>query len=186
MAAIWAMASNLPLEKMAFSSPNITYRQLAWATEHFMSEDNFQSGTAMLVNLQHEMPLAAHWGDGSVTSSDGQFVPAGRKRVGMTSFNPKYSREPGLKLYDTTTDQYAPLFTKVIPASMPEIIHVLDGLVQHKSALVITEHMMDTGGVSDHVFAIGRLMKTIINPVPSPPFPRVPDSSGCTGSPRAM
>lgn len=164
MAAVWAMASNLPMEKMAASSPDITYRQLSTATDHFLSEENFQSAIAMLVNLQHELPLAAHWGDGTTTSSDGQFVPAGRRRLGLTSFNPKYSREPGLKLYDTTTDQYAPLYTKVIPASMPEIIHVLDGLVLHKSGLVITEHVMDTGGVSDHIFAVGRLMKTIINP----------------------
>jgi TnpA family transposase len=164
MATIWATASNLPLEKMAASSPGMSARQLAWAHEHFLSEENFQAAADLLNGLQHHMPLASCWGNGTKAAFDGQFVNVGRKRLGYSSFNGKYSKEPGVKLADTVTDQHAPLHTKVMPASAPEIIHVLDGLAQHKSGLRITEHMMDTGAVSDHIFAIGRLMNTIINP----------------------
>jgi TnpA family transposase len=35
---------------------------------------------------------------------------------------------------------------------------VLDGLLYHKSSLVINEHYADTGGFSDHVFAMCHLL----------------------------
>lgn len=164
MAAVWATASNIPLEKMAASSPGMTHRQLGWAQEHFISEENLQAATALLVDCQRQLPLAQFWGDGSVSSSDGQFVPTGRKQQGISSFNAKYGREPGVKLYSHVSDQYAPFYTRVIAASMSEIPHVLDGLVLHGSGLVIGEHHTDTGGASDLVFALGRLMGVRIQP----------------------
>jgi hypothetical protein len=41
-------------------------------------------------------------------------------------------------------------------ASAHEAPHVLDGLLYHESCLVIDEHYTDTGGFSDHVFAVCR------------------------------
>jgi TnpA family transposase len=34
----------------------------------------------------------------------------------------------------------------------------LDGLLYHESSLVIDEHYTDTGGFSDHLFAVCRLL----------------------------
>jgi hypothetical protein len=48
--------------------------------------------------------------------------------------------------------------TKVIAAIANEAPHVLDGLLYHQSSLVINEHYTDTGGFSDHVFAMCRLL----------------------------
>jgi TnpA family transposase len=48
--------------------------------------------------------------------------------------------------------------TKVIAATANEAPHVLDGLLYHQSSLVINEHYTDTGGFSDHVFAMCRLL----------------------------
>ncbi len=85
MAAIWATASNLPLEKMAASSPDMSARQLAWAHEHLLSEENFQAAADLLNGLQHQMPLTSHWGNGTKAAFDGQFVYVGRKRLGYSS-----------------------------------------------------------------------------------------------------
>jgi TnpA family transposase len=46
----------------------------------------------------------------------------------------------------------------VIAATANEAPHVLDGLLCHQSSLVINEHYTDTGGFSDHVFAMCRLL----------------------------
>jgi TnpA family transposase len=46
----------------------------------------------------------------------------------------------------------------VIAATANEAPHVLDGLLYHQSSLVINEHYTDTGGFSDHVFAMCRLL----------------------------
>jgi len=41
---------------------------------------------------------------------------------------------------------------------MGEAPHVLDGLLHHRTTLAIKEHFTDTGGASDHVFALCHLL----------------------------
>lgn len=43
---------------------------------------------------------------------------------------------------------------QVISAATHEAPYVLDGLLHHGSTLPIAEHYTDTGGVTDHVFAL--------------------------------
>ena len=48
---------------------------------------------------------------------------------------------------------------KVISAATHEAPYVLDGLMHHGSALAINTHFTDTGGATDHVFALCSLLK---------------------------
>lgn len=56
------------------------------------------------------------------------------------------------------SDQYTPFYTKVIAANARDATHVLDGLLYHESDLRIEEHYTDTGGFTDHVFALCHLL----------------------------
>jgi TnpA family transposase len=42
----------------------------------------------------------------------------------------------------------------VIAATASEPPHVLDGLLYHQTGLEIAEHYTDTGGATDHIFAL--------------------------------
>jgi TnpA family transposase len=44
------------------------------------------------------------------------------------------------------TDRFTPFHSKVIAANASEAAHVLDGLLDHESELVIREHATDTAG----------------------------------------
>ena len=70
--------------------------------------------------------------------------------------NLHYGQDPGVKFYTHLSDQFGPFHTKVIAATANEAPYVLDGLLYHQSSLVINEHYTDTGGFSDHVFAMCR------------------------------
>jgi len=72
--------------------------------------------------------------------------------------NLHYGQGPGVKFYTHLSDQFGPFHTKVIAATANEAPYVLDGLLYHQSSLVINEHYTDTGGFSDHVFAMCRLL----------------------------
>jgi TnpA family transposase len=72
--------------------------------------------------------------------------------------NLHYGQDPGVKFYTHLSDQFGPYHTKVIAATANEAPHVLDGLLYHQSSLLINEHYTDTGGFSDHVFAMCRLL----------------------------
>jgi TnpA family transposase len=49
-----------------------SYRQLAWATEWYLGDERLQAANDVLVDYLHQLQLAAHWGTGRFSSSDGQ------------------------------------------------------------------------------------------------------------------
>ncbi len=113
---------------------------------------------ARLIDAQHRQPLAAHWGSGTTSSSDAQFFRAGGLGEVGGLVNLHYGQDPGVKFYTHLSDQFGPFHTNVIAATANEAPYVLDGLLCHQSSLVINEHYTDTGGFSDHVFAMCRLL----------------------------
>ncbi len=62
-----------------------------------------------------------------------------------------------MAFYTHISDQFSPYYTKVIAATASEAPHVLDGLLYHQTGLQIEEHYTDTGGATDHVFALCHL-----------------------------
>jgi TnpA family transposase len=158
LTAILADAINLGLVRMAEACRETTWRQLSWTADWHIREECYAQALACLIDTQNRQPLAAHWGSGSTSSSDGQFFRAGGRGEVGGLVNLHYGQEPGVKFYTHLSDQFGPYHTKVIAATANEAPHVLDGLLYHQSSLVINEHYTDTGGFSDHVFAMCRLL----------------------------
>ncbi len=113
---------------------------------------------AELVNHQYRHAFAAHWGDGTTSSSDGQRFRAGGRGESTGHVNPKYGSEPGRLFYTHISDQYAPFSTRVVNVGVRDSTYVLDGLLYHESDLRIEEHYTDTAGFTDHVFALMHLL----------------------------
>ena len=102
--------------------------------------------------------MAHFWGSGVTASSDGQFFPAARQGEAMNLINAKYGNEPGLKAYTHVSDQFAPFATQNIPATVSEAPYILDGLLMNETGKNIREQYADTGGFTDHVFAVTSLL----------------------------
>jgi len=64
-----AEATNLGLAKMAQACPEYTYRQLAWIADWYVRDETCRHGLASIINAQHRHPVAAHWGEGTTSSS---------------------------------------------------------------------------------------------------------------------
>ncbi len=158
LAAILADGTNLGLERMAHASQGVTKAQLAWIHTWHLREETYRSALGAIINAHHAEPMAAIWGAGATSSSDGQFFRAGRRDNGPGDINAKYGVDPGMLFYTHISDQYGPFYGKVLSATMSEAPHVLDGLLHHGTALTIKEHYTDTGGASDHVFALCHLL----------------------------
>lgn len=157
LAAILADDTNLGLERMADSSQGVTYAQLAWTQAWYLSEETYAAALACIVDAQAALPLSRVWGDGTSSSSDGQFFRSGR-RGAAGAINAKYGADPGQKIYVHVSDQYEPFHSQLISATAAEAPHVLDGLLLHGSGLEIDEHYVDTGCVTEHVIALFHLL----------------------------
>ena len=134
--------------------PGTSLAKLAWLVAWHIRDESYAKGQIELVNAHHQLPFAAHWGEGTTSSSDGQRFRAGGHGESAGNRNAKYGSEPGVLFYTHLSDQYAPFYTKVINANVRDATHVLDGLLYHESQLRIEEHYTDTAGFTDHVFAL--------------------------------
>lgn len=108
----------------------------------------------MLVDAQQAHPFAAIWGDGHISSSDGQFFPAGGRGEASLEYNAKYGKRPGASIYGFLSNRFASFFSRMIQASESEAPYVLDGLLHNESSVEIHEHATDTAGATETTFSM--------------------------------
>jgi TnpA family transposase len=154
MAGLLADGLNLGLTRMAEACTIASLGQLAWAADWHIRDETYALALRRLVDHQQREPLAAIFGSGFASSSDGQFFRAGGFGRAAGRINAHYGDDPGSKFYTHLTDRFAPFYVKVIAATASEALHVLDGLLYHQSEVTVRRHHTDGGGDSDHVFAL--------------------------------
>ena len=158
LTAVLADGTNLGLSRMAEACSIASRQQLVWTAGWHLREETYRQALAILVNAQQRQPLAAFFGSGAVSSSDGQHFPVGGPGEAVGAVNARYGREPVVSLYTHLSGRYAPFHVKLLPAAAGEAPHVVDGLLYHNADLDIAVHHTDGGGVSDHVFALCHLL----------------------------
>ncbi len=77
LTAVSADGINLGLTRMAEACHDTSWRQLCWTADWHVREECYAQALAGLIDAQHRLPLAAHWGGGATLSSDAQFFRAG-------------------------------------------------------------------------------------------------------------
>ncbi|GHK58202.1 hypothetical protein KPZU09_79380 [Klebsiella pneumoniae] len=110
LSAILGDAINLGLTKMAESSPGLTYAKLS-GCKPGIRDETYSAALAELVNHQYRHAFAAHWGDGTTSSSDGQrFRAGGRARAPGTSTRSTVASRDGcsIPISPTSTRRSAP------------------------------------------------------------------------------
>jgi TnpA family transposase len=151
-AALLGNACNLTLADLARSS-ELDYHSLWWVANNYFSDQNLKRANDLLVNFHHRQWISSYWGDGTLSSSDGQrFATSGKIRNAQAL--PKYfGYGKGVTFYTHTSDQYSQYGTKVISSTERDAPHVLDEILTNETDLTIVEHTTDTHGYSDLLFA---------------------------------
>ena len=158
LAAVLADGSNLGLARMAEASQGVTADQLTWTQSAYTRPETYTAALARIIDAHHALPIAAVWGQGTTSSSDGQFFRSGKRGQGAGEVNARYGVDPGFSFYTHVSDQHGPYHVKVISAATHEAPYVLDGLLHHGTSLAIDTHYTDTGGATDHLFALCRML----------------------------
>jgi TnpA family transposase len=158
LASILADATNLGLTRMADASQGVTRDELIWTAGAFIRPETYQAALARIIDAHHALPGAALWGDGTTSSSDGQFFRSGKRGDPAGEVNARHGTTPGLSFYTHVSDQHGPYNIRAISATDHEAPFVLDGLMHHGSQLRINTHYTDTNGASDHVFILCRML----------------------------
>ena len=108
LAAILADATNLGLARMAEASQGVTRDQLIWTADAYIRPETYQAALARIIDAHHRLPIAALWGDGTTSSSDGQFFRSAKRGNAAGEINARYGVDPGLSFYTHVSDQHGP------------------------------------------------------------------------------
>src|SRR3546814_6357510 len=99
---------------MAEACNLVTQRQLSWLASWHLREETYGRALARLVDAQHTAPLAALFGAGTSSSSDGQNFPLDRRAQATGAVNPHKGAEPAVSFYSHVSDRYAPFHSTAI------------------------------------------------------------------------
>lgn len=164
LSVLLANGVNIGLSKMAAASGAHTFWELLRIARWHVEEDGYARALAMLVEAQAALPIARFWGAGETASSDGQFFSAAGPGEALNLVNARYGSEPGLKAYSHVSDQFAPFAVRTIPATASEAPYILDGLLMTDAGRRVKEQYADTGGLTDHVFALCAILGFLFSP----------------------
>jgi len=64
---------------MAAASQGVTRDQLIWIADAYIRPETYKAALAQIINAHHALPIAAIWGDGTTSSSDGQFFRSAKR-----------------------------------------------------------------------------------------------------------
>jgi hypothetical protein len=142
-----AEAMNMGLTAMA-EACGVPYDVLAWTAEWYLRPETLEPANAAIVDYHHRLPMSQHFGDGTLSSSDGQRFPLRGKSLTGRHLSRYFGRGQGFTTYTHVSDQHSTYATKVIMAYAPEAHFTLDGIFGNITDLPIVEHSTDTAGAT--------------------------------------
>lgn len=156
-AVLLAQARNIDFQQMA-AIVDLTYRQMLWCSNWYVREETLQAVTNAIVNHQYRQPLSHAWGDGRLSSSDGQRFPVTVRTQNATPLPRYFGFGRGLTFLTWTSNQYSQYGTLVTPPTHREAAYTLDKILDNETELDIREHTTDTEGYTDLMFALFDLL----------------------------
>jgi hypothetical protein len=103
-AALMSNGCNIPLADLARSS-DLDYQALWWVANNHFSDENVKKSNNIVVNFLHKQWLSEYWGDGTLSSSDGQRFPTSGKIRNATSIVKYFGFGRGITFYTHTSDR---------------------------------------------------------------------------------
>jgi TnpA family transposase len=159
LAALVAHGTNLGIALMGESTEDITVDMLHEVSHACLRTETLKAANKVLVDYHHGLALSAVWGDGTVSSSDGQRFGIEASSL-LASLYPRYFGyyDRAITVYTHLSDQYDVFATRAISCTPREALYVLDGLLENDTILRPREHMTDTHGFTEHLFGLCYLL----------------------------
>lgn len=138
--------------------PALTRGRLTHVDQNYVRADTLRAANARLIQAQSGLGLAQRWGTGLLASVDGMrfVVPVSTVNAGA---NPRYfGQGRGLTWLNYLNDQVSGLGAVVVPGTIRDSLHILDGLLDldggQRPEMVAT----DSASYSDQIFGLFTLL----------------------------
>ena len=151
-AAVLAQATNLGPAAMARAS-GLSHDQNAHVTAWYLRDETLTAAIDTVINYHHRLPAARLWGDGTLSSSDGQHFPVQVKALNAGALPHYFGFGKGISVLTSVTDHYAIYGTRVIATKTREGLFALDEtFAGPRQRTGRRQHTTDTAGFTDLLF----------------------------------
>jgi len=159
LAALIAHGTNLGVAAMAGSIEGMTPDRLHHASQWFLREATLKAASTVVVDHHHRLPFSATWGDGTLSSSDGQRFAVQRPGL-LGAVYPRYFGyyDRALTVYTHLSDQFGVFATQAISCAPREAGYVLDGLMENDTLVRPLAHTTDTHSFTEQLFGLCHLL----------------------------
>jgi len=117
-----------------------------------------------LVNFQYHQPLSRHWGNSTLSSSDGQRFPVALSNRKARALPRYFGYGKGLTFYTWTSDQHSQYGSKPTITTDRDALYILDEILNNETELPLLEHAADTAGFTDIIFGLFSLLGLQFSP----------------------
>ncbi len=159
LAALIAHGTNLGVAAMSGSIEGMTPDRLHHASQWFLRESTLKAANKAVVDHHHRLPFSTTWGDGALSSSDGQRFAVQRDGL-LGAVYPRYFGyyDRAITLYTHLSDQFGVFATQAISCAPREAGYVLDGLLENDTLIRPQAHTTDTHGFTEQLFGLCHLL----------------------------
>lgn len=159
LASIISQATNIGVAAMQNCVTDVTIDMMRYVIRTCIRADTIKAANTEIVNRHTKLPLSLLHGSGELSSSDSQRFGIIASSL-IASVYPRYFGyyEKSVGVYTHISDQLSVYGTNIISCAPRESLYVLDGVLENDTLLGIKEHTTDTGGYTEHIFALCYLL----------------------------
>ena len=159
LATLIAHGTNLGLTAMGDSVENLTAADLQQTSHWLVRETTVKAANAQIIEHLHRLDFAALWGDGRLSSSDGQRFRAPPGTL-LSAHHPRYfgHYDKAVAVYTHISDRIGVYSTQRISCAPREATYVLDGVLDNTTSLDPRLHTTDTHGFTEPLWGMCHLL----------------------------
>lgn len=159
LATLIAHGTNLGLTAMGDSVEDLTAADLQQTSRWLVRDATLKAANAQIVEHHHRLDFATIWGDGRLSSSDGQRFRAPPGTL-IGAYHPRYfgHYDKVVTVYTHVSDRIGVFSTQVISCAPREATYVLDGLLDNDTSLDPRLHTTDTHGFTEPLWGLCHLL----------------------------
>ena len=144
---------------MGSSVEGLMASDLQHASRWLVRDATLKAANAQIIEHQHRLPFAAVWGDGRLSSSDGQRFAAPPGTL-IGAYHPRHFGyyDRAVSVYSHLSDRLGVYGTLVISCAPREATYVLTGILDNDTSIDPEMHTTDTHGFTEALWGLCHLL----------------------------
>ncbi len=159
LATLIAHGTNLGLTAMGSSVEGLAAADLQHVSRWLVRDATLKAANVQIIEHQHRLPFAAVWGDGRLSSSDGQRFAAPPGTL-IGAYQPRHFGyyDRAVSVYSHLSDRLGVYGTLVISCAPREATYVLTSILDNDTSIAPEMHTTDTHGFTEALWGLCHLL----------------------------